>query len=120
MARANIYVASWNGATFNYVGPNVGYILRARPSDYKAPPFPDLKKRPTPNSSGDLASPSAVWRLHIQREILRAATADLFRDGLEKLARFNDSLAVRVAAIFTLKQLLGAGRAGVFAAIGQR
>jgi len=106
--EGNIYVASWAGATFNYVGPNVGYILRARPSDYKSAPFPDLKKTSDAQLLKYLASPSAVWRLHIQREILRRGPSVLFHKGLYKLALSgNNSLAVRVAAIFTLKQLFG-------------
>jgi hypothetical protein len=106
--EGNLYVASWNGATFTYAGPNVGYILRARPADYKAPPFPDLKKTTDDQLLTLMASPSAVWRLHIQREILRRGTSPRFSNGLEKLAVSPGSLAVRVAAIFTLKQLLGA------------
>jgi len=111
--EGNIYVASWAGATFNYVGPNVGYIVRTRPSGYKAPPFPNLKKTSDAQLLKYLASPSAVWRLHIQREILRRGPNDLFRKGLDKLARSGgNSLAVRVAAIFTLQQLFGAGAQG--------
>ena len=107
--EGNIYVASWAGATFNYVGPNVGYILRARPTGYKSTPFPDLKKTTDAQLLKYLASPSAVWRLHMQREILRRGKSKLFENGLEKLALSKkESLAVRLAAIFTLKQLFGA------------
>jgi putative heme-binding domain-containing protein len=105
--QGNLYVASWKGATFTYAGPNVGYVLRATPANYKPVPFPDLKKTSDEQLLQYLTSPSAVWRFHIQREILRRGGNKVFTQGLEKLALAHDNLAVSVAAIFTLKQLLG-------------
>jgi putative heme-binding domain-containing protein len=103
----NLYVASWKGAVFNYVGPNVGYILRVRPSNCNGPAFPDLKSATDAQLAQDLTTPSAVQRLAIQREILRRGDNSVFRARLEKLAQSGGNLEVRVAAIFTLKQLLG-------------
>jgi putative heme-binding domain-containing protein len=106
--EGSLYIASWKGATFNYAGPNCGYVLRVAPSNYKPTPFPDLKKATDSQLLQYLASPSAIWRFHTQREILRRGRNPIFERGLEQLALSKESLAVRVAAIFTLKQLLGA------------
>ncbi|MDB6122641.1 MAG: heme-binding protein [Pedosphaera sp.] len=105
--EGNLYVASLKGATFNYAGPEVGYVLRVAPSGSKPTPFPDLKKTSDGQLLKYLASPSAVWRFHMQREILRRGRNATFTRGLEKLALSKENLPVRVAAIFTLKQLLG-------------
>ncbi len=105
--QGSVYAASWKGATFNYSGPNVGYIARVTPANLKPAPFPDFAKTSDEQLLGHLASPSAVWRLHIQREILRRGTKPVFLTGLERLAAGTAGLPVRVAAIFTLKQLGG-------------
>ncbi len=34
-ARGCLYAASWDGATFTYNGPNVGYIIRLAPKEFK-------------------------------------------------------------------------------------
>lgn len=104
----NLYVASWKGAVFSYAGPNVGYIARISPVDNRSPSFPDLQKATDAKLLELLASPSAVWRLAVQREILRRGERLVFARGLEKIVRTHENLAVRVAALFTLNQLLGA------------
>ena len=106
--EGNVYAASWKGATFNFSGPNVGYIARVTPADYKPTPFPDLAKATDAQLLTYMESPSAVWRQHIQREILRRGNKPGFATGLERIALNHAHLPVRVAAIFTLKQLLGA------------
>ena len=105
--EGHLYVASWKGATFTYAGPNAGYVTRVTPSNNQPVPFPDLQKAADDQLLKHLASPSAVWRLHVQREILRRGPNAVFTEGLEKLALTHDSLPVRVAAIFTLNQLSG-------------
>ncbi len=54
-----------------------------------------------------LASASHIARLNAQRDILARGESPEVVSGLERLAASNSSVAVRVAAIFTLKQLLG-------------
>jgi putative heme-binding domain-containing protein len=107
----HVYVASWKGATFTYAGPNVGYILRVTPPNAVSPIFPDLNKTDDAQLLKLLGSPSAVWRFHIQREILRRGDTPQrrkdFSKSLEQMARSNETPAVRVAAVYTLKQLLG-------------
>ena len=100
-----IYAASWAGGGFNFSGPNVGYVVRVTPTGHKAPPFPDLKKASEAKLLELLQSPSAVCRLNTQREMLRRAGKAAFAAPLEKIAASNESKSVRVAAIFTLKQL---------------
>jgi len=106
--EGHLYVASWKGATFTYAGPNAGYIVRVTPTGNKPTPFPNLAQTSDAQLLGYLASPSAVWRMNIAREILRRDHKDVFAPGLEKIALTDASPAVRVAAIFTLNQLLGA------------
>jgi putative heme-binding domain-containing protein len=104
----HLYVASWKGATFTYAGPNVGFVMQMTPDGAKAQPFPDMAKLGDDELLLSLASPSAERRLHISREIVRRGAKPVFSGGLEKLAAGDASLEVRVAAIFTLKQILGA------------
>jgi putative membrane-bound dehydrogenase-like protein len=105
--EGNLYLASWKGATFNFNGPDVGFILRVNKTGYKSAPFPDLQKASEVQLVQYLASPSAAWRFHVQREILRRMDKKVLSRELEKLAISKESLQVRVAAIYTLKQLLG-------------
>jgi putative heme-binding domain-containing protein len=55
---------------------------------------------------GFLNSPSHVWRLQALRMLLRRKPSSATATALEKLALGNSSQPVRVAALFTLKQLL--------------
>lgn len=120
--QSHLYISSWAGGNFNYAGPNVGFVVRVTPKGTSAPAFPDLAKAKDGPLLEELKSPSAVRRLHVQREILRRGrgemkgavgentrkqTAELVT-GLEKLAVSDARLAARIAAIFTLKQLAGA------------
>jgi putative membrane-bound dehydrogenase-like protein len=104
------YAASWRGAVFTYAGEKVGAILRIAPDGATPPGFPDLAK------AGDadlvkvhLASRSAVCRQHAQNEILRRGPKPAFATGLTTLAKSAATpLDVRVAAMFTFKQMAGA------------
>ncbi len=106
-----LYVASWRGGEAAvYLGPNVGFVARVTPKDYKPAPFPDLQKAGLDDLMRHLAAPQNVTRLHTQSEILRRGPDPRMTKGLVALAS-NDKapLEGRVAAIFTLKQLDGAG-----------
>jgi putative heme-binding domain-containing protein len=108
-AQGHLYVASWVNGGFSYSGPNVGYVVRVTPKDGpKLPAFPDLKKIPDDQLVSLIASPSAVTRQYTQREILTRGTKNpaAFQTPLQALASSHESLPVRVAAIFTLTQLL--------------
>ena len=106
--QSRIFISSWRGATFTYAGPNVGYVIRVTGSGGAGrPPFPDLKAAGDGQLVEYLAAPSQVLRLAAQREILRRGNKPASPTRLEALARADGPLAPRVAAIFTLEQLLG-------------
>src|ERR1051325_3186789 len=117
---ARVYISSWQGATFTYNGPNAGFIARVTPPDWELKPFPDLKSASDAELMKLIASPSAFARLYAQREILRRGGKPFFRQQLERLASSNSSAAVRVAAIFTLRQLDGADSISTMLRLAQR
>jgi putative heme-binding domain-containing protein len=104
---SRIYVASWRGASFTYAGPNVGYVIRVTHPDSPNPYVLDLKSATDEQLVGYLASPSQVYRLAAQRAILRRGNKAACTGPLGALARGDGSMATRVAALFTLAQLLG-------------
>jgi putative membrane-bound dehydrogenase-like protein len=107
-ASAHLYVASWRNGGFGYSGEDVGHIAMITPKGYKADAVPDLEKIGEAELVKLLASRSAVLRLATQRAILRRNPNEALCDGVLKLASDKKAeLYVRVAAIFTYKQLLG-------------
>ncbi|MEP6664627.1 MAG: HEAT repeat domain-containing protein, partial [Verrucomicrobiota bacterium] len=103
--QGNIYVASWKGATFNYTGPNVGFVLRVLSLNSAPKPFPNLNTLSDTELVALLASPSSTRRLHVQREILRRQPRSSFVNKLNDLVGSSRELPVRAAAIFTLGQI---------------
>jgi putative heme-binding domain-containing protein len=101
------YISSWEGATFTYNGPKAGYVLRVTPPGWSLKAFPELKKAANAELVKTIGSPSAFGRLYAQREILRRGADSNFAIALEKLASSEVPIPQRIAAIFTLKQLLG-------------
>lgn len=98
-----LFLGSWSKSGFK--GGTAGYVARVVPKGWKYKAFPDLQKRNPVDLANLLSTPSAKTRLHAQQEILRRGGS-----GKEVLAVAVDTrLAprVRVAAIYTLKQLLG-------------
>jgi putative heme-binding domain-containing protein len=102
-----LYVASWYGGNFDYVGPYVGYVAQMTPKNFKPTPFPDLKKATDAELVDHVTGPGGTLRLRAQHEILRRGEKEVFAKGLEKFAAGDGLLAGRVAAIFTLKLLQG-------------
>ena len=105
--QGHLFVASWKGATFTYAGPSAGYVVRVSPLENHPTPFPDLAKATDADLLTLLESPSAVRRWNAQRELLHRGQRPALGPELEKLALSNAGLAVRVAAICTLKQMFG-------------
>ena len=103
-----LYASSWDGASFTYAGPKVGYIIRLTPKGKKAEAFPDLKKMTPAQLVTCIGSTSAVMRLAAQRELLARGTPPGAVEGLQQIARTGANLAARVAALTTLKQLASA------------
>ena len=105
--RGRFYAASWANGSFNYSGPDVGYLIRLAPKGQEPEPFPDMKKASDEELIRHLASPSGVRRMSAQREILRRGDKPAFDQGLQRLATSNEPIQSRAAALFTLKLLRG-------------
>jgi putative membrane-bound dehydrogenase-like protein len=102
-----MYVSSWKNGKFDYSGPNVGFVAQITPVDFLAKPFPNLAKSTDEQLVGYFSSPSAVYRLHSQRELLRRGSSPSRTRMLVDYAGSDGPLFGRVAAIFTIKQLDG-------------
>jgi putative heme-binding domain-containing protein len=103
----HLFVTSWDGGGFTYSSPHVGYVLRlsgTSPTDAKTP---DLTAMDDQTLFGVFTLASGSWRLAAQREILQRGPRFSLADALGQFAGSTYPLPVRVAAIFTLKQLLG-------------
>ncbi|MBX3739706.1 MAG: ThuA domain-containing protein [Akkermansiaceae bacterium] len=107
-ASSNLYVASWRGAIFNYSGEDVGYIARVKRGGYQAQPLPVFGKAEPRELLALLGSDSHRRRIEAQRALVRGGGAVRLAAPLAALAgNKKQPLAVRVAAVFTLKQALG-------------
>ena len=98
-----LFLGSWGSSGFK--GGSDGHISRVVPKGWKYRKFPDLKKRNAVDLANLLSSPSAKTQLHAQQEILSRGGK-----GKEVLAVALDSAQAtksRIAAIYTIKQLLG-------------
>ena len=98
-----LFIGSWGKSGFK--GGDDGHISRVVPKGWKYQEFPDLKKRNAVDLANLLSSPSAKTQLHAQQEILSRGGK-----GQEVLAVALDSAQAtksRIAAIYTIKQLLG-------------
>ncbi|MBC7366745.1 MAG: c-type cytochrome [Undibacterium sp.] len=104
-ALSHVYQASWKGATFNWAGTDVGYIVRVTPKDFRAAALPDFERAGDAELVVLLESPSHRTRLEAQRTLLRrewnadtsARLLALARDGAKPLT-------TRVAAVYAVTQ----------------
>ena len=104
-----LYVTSWKNGKFNFSGPNVGFVTQVTPVGFTPKPFKPLYDTSEASLLGYLSSPSAVHRLHSQRELVRRGKGTARIAGLSGLAANSKApLYGRIAAIYTLKQILGA------------
>ena len=74
---SRIYCASWKGATFDWAGPDVGYIVQVKPKGFKAEPLPDFAKVSEKDLSMmlDLGNPQSYRRrIEAQRELTRRSS----------------------------------------------
>ncbi|MCD6051181.1 MAG: Trehalose utilization [Verrucomicrobia bacterium] len=108
-ASTQIFVASWKGGQFNWAGPDVGYIVRVLPTGFTPAKLPDFAKASDLELVKLLESPSARRRLEAQRTLVRRGLKDETTKALTALAEnAAKPLASRIAAVFALKQGLGA------------
>jgi putative membrane-bound dehydrogenase-like protein len=82
---SRVYCASWKGATFDWAGPDVGYIVQVKPKGFKAEPLPDFAKAKDEELVKVLESASNRQRMEAQREFTRR---------LVKLPRMLDDRAL--------------------------
>ncbi|HCN78281.1 MAG TPA: heme-binding protein [Verrucomicrobiales bacterium] len=89
---SRVYCASWKGATFDWAGPDVGYIVQVRPKGFKAEPLPDFAKAKDEELVKVLESASNRRRMEAQRELVR-------RDSPSRLREEKFSLTTRETQI---------------------
>ena len=101
---STVYQASWKGpATFNWAGPNHGYIARVRPKGYTPEPLPDFEKMENKELVNALKSPSHIRTLAAQRAILRRKMNFELRKALvDFIPNREEPLTARIAALFAL------------------
>ena len=105
-AMSRVYQASWKGpATFRWEGPEVGYIVRVKPTDFTPKPLPEFEKLSDPQLVEQLESPSHIRALSAQRALLRRKVNQQTTAALIKLAA-NESkeLRCRVVALYAIAQ----------------
>lgn len=101
---SRVYCASWKGATFNWEGPDVGYIVQVRPKGFKPEPLPDFAKAKDEELVELLRSPSYRRRLEAQGEILSRPWSKVF-DAIGEMvenAKTKEDVIPAAAAINTL------------------
>ncbi|MEQ1859443.1 MAG: HEAT repeat domain-containing protein [Chthoniobacteraceae bacterium] len=124
-ATGALFITSWEGATFNYNGPNAGYVLRVVKKDAPRGVVPDLGKASDIDFIKILTSESSALRAAAQRELLRrkmqpAIALRVFANAVDPKdapqlqrpeaggRREPFALPVRVAALETALQFAGA------------
>ena len=102
-----IYISSWEGATFTYNGPNVGYVLRVVKKDAPVVTVPNVDTASGDELGALINSPSATLRLAAQRALLRRVH-DGEKPAVRGMARATadrDALAERTAWFATMVQI---------------
>lgn len=103
---SRVYCASWKGATFDWAGPDVGYIVQVKPKGFKAEPLPDFAKAKDEELVKVLESASHRRRMEAQRELVRRLNTGAVEaksvGAIRALVRdFDKPLPVRVAGLAT-------------------
>ena len=116
-AMSRVYLASWKGATFNWEGPDVGFIVQVKPKGFTPEPLPDFTKA----SNADLVklceSESYRRRIEAQRELIRRGLPDEAIPALTALAADpSKPIAARATALFAFTRFPEKGKA-LYAAI---
>jgi putative membrane-bound dehydrogenase-like protein len=100
---SRVYCASWKGATFDWAGPDVGYIVQVKPKGFKAEPLPDFAKAKDEELVKVLESASNRRRMEAQRELVRRDWTSGIENGLDSIVeKQHFQTASRVAAAFTM------------------
>lgn len=108
---SHVYQASWKGATFNWEGPDVGYIVQVKPNGFQAAALPDFATLGEPELITLLESPSSRRRLEAQRTLIRRGlTGDTVQRLKAVVADPTKPLAARTAALFATVGDAGSSR----------
>ncbi len=94
---SRVYCASWKGATFNWEGPDVGYIVQVKPKGFKAEPLPDFAKAKDEELVKVLESASNRRRMEAQRELVRRDWGTAHQELLESLNHYDANLHIACA-----------------------
>ncbi len=116
--NSRLYVADWRNGKFNFAGPDtkVGMIQRITYPQGTAAMYQDVTKASDAELLKLLGSASAVQRLEAQQEILKRDKKTAFSKTLTAMVRDkSQSVAVRTAAVFTLRQVNAPGCIGFLA-----
>lgn len=101
---SRVYCASWKGATFNWEGPDVGYIVQVKPKGFKAEPLPDFAKAKDEELVKVLESPSNRRRMEAQRELVRRPNA--VRESVNAVSAVisnqGNSVEAKASAIYAI------------------
>ncbi|MBL9175871.1 MAG: heme-binding protein, partial [Verrucomicrobiales bacterium] len=101
-----IYAASWKGASFTWVGREVGFLVRATPKGFTPEPLPDFAALAPSALVQQLESPSHRRRLAAQRALIRWMEAGSVSGVLGELSTLamdsTKPMASRIAAVFAI------------------
>ena len=110
---SRVYQASWNGpASFNWAGPEHGFVVQVKPKGYIPEPLPDFEKLSNQELIALFESPSQVRAMSAQRTLLRRPETDETTNSLFAFAKDSTKeLRSRVIALYSISQrlLLSAG-----------
>ena len=106
-ASGRMYLSAWDGAGYSG-NPSKGFVVRAVPQNWTYKPFMDLKKASIKQLTTALQSGSSVARLAAQQELLSRPAKQATEAAWKVAADKKQSLAVRVAGMFTYAQIAGA------------
>ncbi len=106
---SNMFVASLAGGEYTYGGDSVGYVIRVSPTRASAPSAPNLTTLTDAALRTLIVGPNALHALQAQREVLRRGERAGVVAGLTaSIMNSKLNAYARVAAMFTLRQLVGA------------
>ncbi len=83
--NSRVYCASWRGATFNWAGPDVGYIVRVQPKNFQPSPMPKFATATDDELIQVMASTSYRRRMEAERELMRRGNSsflELLKTGV--------------------------------------
>lgn len=102
-AMSRVYLASWKGATFNWEGPDCGFIVQVKPKDFTPEPLPDFTKASNTELVELLESGSYRRRIEAQRELMRRGLPDEIVPSLLALAGNPEKpIATRAIALLAV------------------